>query len=66
LAREIPPDRLLVSESGIFTPEDIAQAGRAGASAVLVGESLMRQADIEAATRALLAPIAAEAGMAAT
>lgn len=52
----LPPGRLAVSESGIFAPADIARLMRAGAAAFLVGESLMRQANVEAATRALLTP----------
>ncbi len=56
LAGMTPPDRLLVSESGLFTPQDVARVRACGAKAILVGESLMRQADIAAATRALLAP----------
>jgi len=55
LAARAPQDAVLVTESGIFTPADAARLERAGASAMLVGESLMRQADVEAATRALLA-----------
>lgn len=45
---------LLVAESGIFTPGDVRELARHGAGAILVGESLMRQEDVEAATRELL------------
>ncbi len=55
LAANLPGDRLLVSESGLYTPLDLARMQRSGASCFLVGESLMRQADVAAATRALLA-----------
>ena len=54
LAARIPGDRLLVTESGISTAADIARLSAAGARAMLVGESLMRQPDVELATRALL------------
>jgi indole-3-glycerol phosphate synthase len=54
LADLVPTGALLVTESGIFTPVDAARLERSGAKAMLVGESLMRQADVEAATRALL------------
>jgi indole-3-glycerol phosphate synthase len=55
LAGEIPASALIVTESGIFTAADAARLEKAGAKAMLVGESLMRQSDVEAATRRLLA-----------
>lgn len=54
LAARVPGDCLLVSESGIASAADIARLSSAGARAFLVGESLMRQPDVAAATRALL------------
>ena len=54
LAALAPDNALLVTESGLFTPADAARLERCGAKAMLVGEGLMRQADVTAATRALL------------
>lgn len=54
LAGLAPRDALIVAESGIETHEDLRRLSRCGVSAVLVGESLMRQPDVEAATRKLL------------
>lgn len=50
----LPKDRLGIAESGLKTAADLARMARAGASCFLVGESLMREADVEAATKALL------------
>jgi indole-3-glycerol phosphate synthase len=54
LAPKIPRDRIVVAESGLNTPDDLARLSRIGISTFLIGESLMRQADVTAATRAIL------------
>ncbi|WP_366511494.1 indole-3-glycerol phosphate synthase TrpC [Maricaulis sp.] len=59
LAPMVGDDRLLVAESGIFTADDARRLKQAGARALLVGESLMRQHDVTAATRALMGRSAA-------
>ncbi|GIT92153.1 indole-3-glycerol phosphate synthase [Jannaschia pagri] len=55
LSRRASEDRLLVSESGLSTPEDLADMAQYGARCFLIGESLMRQEDVTTATRRLLA-----------
>ncbi|KZK82022.1 Indole-3-glycerol phosphate synthase [Pseudovibrio sp. Ad13] len=54
LAPLIPQDRIIVGESGLFTPEDLSRMENSGISTFLIGESLMRQEDVETATKALL------------
>ncbi len=55
LAKQVPPERTIISESGLSTPEDLADLARYGVRCFLIGEALMRQRDVESATRALLA-----------
>ena len=54
LAPLIPKDRMMVGESGLFTPADLARLAKVGVNAFLIGESLMRQQDVAAASRAIL------------
>ena len=61
LAPRIPKDRIVIGESGIFTPTDIARLSAVGVRAFLVGESLMRRNDVTTATKDLLKPTNDEA-----
>ncbi|MDQ2092680.1 indole-3-glycerol phosphate synthase TrpC [Rhodalgimonas zhirmunskyi] len=64
LAKLVPPDRMIVAESGLSTPKDLADLAMYGARCFLIGEALMRQDDVAEATRALLAnPLTAGGGM---
>ncbi|MFT3996549.1 MAG: indole-3-glycerol phosphate synthase TrpC [Asticcacaulis sp.] len=56
LSAMVGPQHILVAESGIFTPQDVARLERTGATAMLVGESLMRQSDVTQAAKNLLTP----------
>jgi len=63
LARAVPADRIIVSESGFSTRQDLAQMARYGIRCFLIGETLMRAPDVEAATREILrAPWSPQAG----
>ncbi len=55
LSKYVKADKIIVSESGLNTPDDLAEMARFGARVFLIGESLMRQEDVAGATRALLA-----------
>ena len=63
LSKLVPADRIIVSESGLNSPADLADMARYGARTFLIGESLMRQDDVAAATRALLAKPLLPGGM---
>jgi indole-3-glycerol phosphate synthase len=54
LAPRIPKERMVVGESGLFSPADLARLAKVGVNTFLIGESLMRQEDVAAATRAIL------------
>ena len=58
LAPMVPKDRVLVAESGLGSPADLARMAKVGASAFLIGESFMRKPDVEAAVREILAKAA--------
>lgn len=62
LAARVPEGKLLIAESGLYAPEDLARMARVGATTFLIGESLMRQDDVTAATAALLAQNAGPSG----
>lgn len=54
LAPRVPKSRVLVAESGLGSPADLARMAKVGASAFLIGESFMRKPDVEAAVRDIL------------
>jgi indole-3-glycerol phosphate synthase len=61
LAPKIPGEKIIVGESGLFTPDDLARLARINVNTFLIGESLMRQQNVEAATRAILSKTPARA-----
>jgi indole-3-glycerol phosphate synthase len=63
LSKQVPADRIMVCESGLSTPADLADMAMHGARCFLIGESLMRQQDVELATRNLLANPLTAGGM---
>jgi len=54
LAKQVPADKMIIAESGLFEPSDLADLAQYGARAFLIGESLMRKDDVTAATRHIL------------
>jgi indole-3-glycerol phosphate synthase len=64
LARRVPADRMIVCESGLHAAADLADLARYGARAFLIGEALMREDDVTAATRAMLSARPTPGGMA--
>lgn len=62
LAPIAPPDRVLISESGLYSPDDLHRMARVGVRCFLIGESLMCQPNVQAATRELLTRSAGIAG----
>ncbi len=54
IAPMIPPERIVISESGLFTTADLARLAKVGATTFLIGESLMRKENVSAATKAIL------------
>jgi indole-3-glycerol phosphate synthase len=63
LSKQVPVDGLMVCESGLSSPQDLADMAMYGARCFLIGESLMRQDDVEQATRQLLANPLTAGGM---
>ena len=63
LSKQVPEGKLIVSESGMSEPSDLADLARYGARAFLIGESLMRQDDVTAATRHILSQKPSIGGM---
>ena len=63
LAKHVPADRLIISESGLTGPDDLAELARYGARCFLIGETLMRQEDVETATHKILSAPASPRGM---
>ena len=54
LASMVPESKLLVSESGLYSPDDLAEMAKVGARCFLIGESLMRQDNVTTAVQILL------------